>query len=401
MNRGIGRDRLLIHHMAQANIEKEKGNIDVVSMLSMNQVIEQTEMTTSMIEINDTIVRMSGLNLPVADLRLKCQWDGMRLQKENIIENKNTSQTIYRIDRISDREIKECTGFPSLATMVAYIVVLNNGNMETLIETTTEMTWFEEWMLFFERVWGKSCTRWADCRRKYHISDRCCCRVYDVKRKISMQIRRSWPRFATQREDVTLRRKQWSETYGENRRLIMWDNTNVRMPKPSQAEAQRLTFSSYYGANVGKGSVFIQPCGWMGTGEIWTGGVSDSDYMIRSNILKYQEHYLPIFDSRDESIPWTNICDKGYRISTYAFTCGGQKVWQPAFARSDKKFTSEQTLRSASIAADRSGNERAVKYAKMCGYISAGLKENGSSARLCESWLILGFQVNFMFKPVH
>lgn len=124
----------------------------------------------------------------------------------------------------------------------------------------------------------------------------------------------------------------------------------------------------------------------MGTGKIWTGGVSDSDYMIRSNILKYQQRYLPIFDSHDDSTTWTNIGDKGYRITTYAFTCGGQEVWQPAFA--DKKFSSEQTLRSASIAADWSGNERAVKYAKMCEYISSGLKQYGNSTRLCESWLV-------------
>lgn len=145
----------------------------------------------------------------------------MRLQNEEKVEETNTNKTIYRIDEISDKEIKECTGFPSLATMIAFIVVLNNGNMEKLIETTTEMTRFEEWMLFFERAWGKSCSSWADCRRKYHISDHCCRRLFDDKRTICMRIRRSWPRFATQREDVALRRKQWSETYGENRRLIM------------------------------------------------------------------------------------------------------------------------------------------------------------------------------------
>lgn len=73
MNRGIGFDRLLIRHMAQAIIEREKGNVDVVSMLSMAQVFEQNEMTTnSRDELNDTIVHLCGLNLPVDVLKLKC-----------------------------------------------------------------------------------------------------------------------------------------------------------------------------------------------------------------------------------------------------------------------------------------------------------------------------------------
>jgi hypothetical protein len=139
----------------------------------------------------------------------------------------------------------------------------------------------------------------------------------------------------------------------------------------------------------------------MGTGEMWTGGVSDSDYMVRSNILKYQQNYLPVFDPEHQEKKWNIILDKGYRITTAAWECGEQLVIQPAFAQSDKQFTSLQTLRSAAVAADRSGNERAVKYAKMCGYIHSGLKNNARSQRMCDVWLCWSFQCNFMFRPVH
>lgn len=67
-NKGIGRDRYLIRHISEANKEKEKGNVDVVSMLLMSQVIEQTEMLTpAIVNINDTTAHLSGLHLPVAD----------------------------------------------------------------------------------------------------------------------------------------------------------------------------------------------------------------------------------------------------------------------------------------------------------------------------------------------
>jgi hypothetical protein len=62
----------------------------------------------------------------------------------------------------------------------------------------------------------------------------------------------------------------------------MFDNTNINIRIPSDAEAQRSTYSLYYAGNVGKGACFMQPCGWMGSHEMWTGGVSDSAYMNQS-----------------------------------------------------------------------------------------------------------------------
>lgn len=58
-------------------------------MLSMSQVIEQQELlTSSEYDINDTVIQLSGLNLPVADLTLSCEWEGMRKPKGNVIEKK-------------------------------------------------------------------------------------------------------------------------------------------------------------------------------------------------------------------------------------------------------------------------------------------------------------------------
>ena len=57
-------------------------------------------------------------------------------------------------------------------------------------------------------------------------------------------------------------------------------------------------------------------------------------------------------------------------------------------------------LESASVAADRSGNERAVKNSKASGFIKRGLKPNASPARFNNVWLAWSFQANFMFAAV-
>ena len=57
-------------------------------------------------------------------------------------------------------------------------------------------------------------------------------------------------------------------------------------------------------------------------------------------------------------------------------------------------------LAAASEAADRSGNERAVKLAKKSGLLKRGLKPRASPIRLNNAWMSWSFQVNFMYAPV-
>ena len=78
-------------------------------------------------------------------------------------------------------------------------------------------------------------------------------------------------------EDDVLGGQHWESSSYSNKRVIFWDNTNIKLPQPSDATAQRNTYSAYYAGNVGKGAVFIQPSGWMGTHDLWMGAVSDTD----------------------------------------------------------------------------------------------------------------------------
>jgi len=198
-------------------------------------------------------------------------------------------------------------------------------------------------------------------------------------------------------EDRKLRREKWNIRY-DGKRVIMWDNTDIKLSKPSDASLQRLTYSAYYGGNVGKGAVFLQLCGWLGTHELWTGHVSDTEYFENSGILERQSKFVDESDEPDIKV--TNVLDKGYRSILAAWRTGRQLLLQPAFKRSDRKFTSREVLTSAAVASDRAGNERAVNVCKRSGMLQRGPESAELLSTVADVWLAWGFQANFMYAPV-
>ena len=187
-------------------------------------------------------------------------------------------------------------------------------------------------------------------------------------------------------------------------RPVMWDMTGISAYAFSNADWQRLTFSSYYSENCFKAGIFCQPCGWMGTINAWTGGVSDSDYNRRAGYLKkqqeFQEKDLVEIDGERRVIRFLNIYDKGYRAKMAAWENGRQLVLQPDFKESDKRCNRDQTISSASVASDRGGNERVVNVSKRAGLISKGFQPNADPIRFNNVWLTWSFQANFMFDRV-
>ena len=192
----------------------------------------------------------------------------------------------------------------------------------------------------------------------------------------------------------------------KNGRFIMHDMTNVPLMQPSDAELNRALWNAYYGGCCGKGGIFTQMCGWEGTLELFTGAIGDSDYIKLSKILKTQNDFSECdLGSNGEKIPFINIFDKGYRVLLECLNEGGQfkLCWQPVFARSDERYGTYATLHTAAVAFTRSGNERSVKHMKHSWLISLGGigRPNIDLNMLSDSWLVWGFQVNFMYDPVH
>ena len=225
-------------------------------------------------------------------------------------------------------------------------------------------------------------------------------RIFLTKLDLIKSCRASWPRFASFSEDFALMKKKWKDKY-KGVRIVMWDNTNVNLAfKTGDADAQQLTYSMYYAGNCAKAGVFLQLCGWMGAEHLWAGATSDSHYQEHTKIFEKQEKFAKEDTVDGKYIAFTNILDKGYRVNLPAWRAGRQQVYQPIFAKSNKKFTGRETIRSDDVATDRSGNERAVNWSKESGYIKQGFPQHGNTYLLDNTWLAWSYTVNFMYKPV-
>ena len=265
---------------------------------------------------------------------------------------------------LGDDEIKRRTGFQSEVAMLSFAINVCNGNFDLFKETNSILTWYEEWLLYFEAVWGKTHTRMNDLAVMFKTQNETVYEIFDCKIHLILRCRSSWPTYASYDEDRLLRKAKWNSKY-DGKRIIMWDDTNVPFQyKPSSARNQRLTYSSYYGMNCAKGGVFLQLCSWMGVAELWVGGTSDSHFMEHTDILKQQEEFARSDLVGGKYLPFSLILDKGYRIIAICWKKGQQVYYQPIFASSDRRFTLNETPTSAGIAADRSGNERAVNTSK-------------------------------------
>jgi hypothetical protein len=188
----------------------------------------------------------------------------------------------------------------------------------------------------------------------------------------------------------------------KNQRIILWDTTNIPIPQPGDAEGQSLTWNSYYHQNCGKAGIGVQPCGWIRCAELWMGAASDTLYHSKNEgILPMQQEFQES-DKIDETIiPFIQILDRGYQVQKASLDAGKQKVEQPFFADKEGFFSTSQVQRSAAVASERSGNERAVRICKLPGYIQRGPHSRSEMDRFCNVWLAWTFQVNFMFAPIH
>ena len=263
----------------------------------------------------------------------------------------------------------------------------------------TVLTWFEEWFFHFEYKWGRTLKRLVDAKKYYGPQEKYLRRGVARKYSIEQHAVSTWPTYASFAEDRELRRAKWNRKY-EGVRPVMWDMTNIPAFGFSDAGYNRITFSKYYNQNCFKGGVFAQLCGWIGTWSLWTGAVSDTDYNKRAGYIQNQKQFALNDLVNSKLVPFTNIYDKGYHARTVAWKEGEQLVLQPEWADSEKRFNRKQTLRTASVATDRGGNERAVKVCKRAGFISSGFHANACPQTLDDAWITWGLQANFMYNPI-
>ena len=128
--------------------------------------------------------------------------------------------------------------------------------------------------------------------------------------------------------------------------------------------------------------------------------MSDLDYHNRSGYLQAQREFQETDLVDGEVVPFTNIMDRGYRVTMSSWTEGRQLTHQPPSAKSDERFRGRQTIVAGKVAKDRSANERGVKVSKRTGLVKRGFQPGMSGKRFNYAWLTWTFQSNFMYRPV-
>ena len=175
----------------------------------------------------------------------------------------------------------------------------------------------------------------------------------------------------------------------------MWDDSNVDMNyQPTLSHVQRITYSSYYGGNCAKGGIFLQFCGFLGGFDLFSGGVSDSEYFtwdedkdgtptnhVVMGILRRQQIYQEMDLVNGEVKPFFNMLDKGFRVVQKTLE-RNQKIIQPIFTSSERNFYRNESLCISEVASDQSGNKRAVRCIKCAGYITKGLETHQNFERI-------------------
>jgi len=407
ISRGMGRDRSvrkILHNTFGA--EEESGKDGGWAMCAQ-KMAEESCPDQRRIPLNPSVAAAANIRLKKGNAD-EFLYEDKLFRATPVTETKNLRRKVDESPVVqpgmSDNEVKRRTGFPNEKTMLSYIIVACDGDVDKIKQRQTSLTWYEEWFMTFEYLWNRSINRLEDVQKTFSDSRReDILRVFDAKLDICWNSRESWPMFASFEEDKALQKDKWASRY-DGMRPVMWDMTGISAYAFSNADWQRLTYSSYYNENCFKAGVFCQPCGWMGTTNCWTGGVSDSDYNRRAGYLKmqqkFQEKDLVIIDGERRVIRFLNIYDKGYRAKMAAWENGKQLVLQPDFKDSDKRFNRDQTISSASVASDRGGNERVVNVSKRAGLISKGFLPNSDPIRFNRVWLMWSFQANFMFDRV-
>ena len=141
--------------------------------------------------------------------------------------------------------------------MIAYIVIVCNGDFDRMKERRSSLTWFEEWILYFEWKVDQTARRQIDIEHTWGIMHQQINDVKDHKLALEMSAMASWPRFASFDEDASLRKKdKWSRYDGY--RPIIWDMTNATTHAFSDTSIQRVTYSEYYAENYFKAGIFCQ-----------------------------------------------------------------------------------------------------------------------------------------------
>lgn len=189
------------------------------------------------------------------------------------------NDTVKSILKMEDSRLENQLKISGSAYLLGFTAIVCNGDVTSMVRTMhAALTWWEEWFLAYELIWGRSWVNQCDLAKEYHINPTKKNEIVDNKLEKILTCRNSFPRYCSHEEDVSLQTDKWVGVIDKAERIIEHDTTNVRMMfKPSLSSSQKITYSKYYGGPSAKGDVELQICGWMNANHMQRGvGINQS-----------------------------------------------------------------------------------------------------------------------------
>ena len=96
--------------------------------------------------------------------------------------------------------------------MLSCAAIICNGNLGEMLKSNSKLSWYEEWFMLFEIVWGKTMKRFVDmCSdNNYGIGDKAARSTFDKKIIMVIKCKCSWSMFASFEEDKALKDPTWT-----------------------------------------------------------------------------------------------------------------------------------------------------------------------------------------------
>ena len=136
--------------------------------LAHQQFIEMHDLHTgkqNLRDINPSLRELSGLDvhIPTSDngigsANAKSSGSGHRTESAGDVDAWRKLQlTIQNLDQ---QEVNHRTGLCDLCLLLSFVSVVCGGDLTSMTRTSSILTWFEEWILCCEFVWGRTLLRY-------------------------------------------------------------------------------------------------------------------------------------------------------------------------------------------------------------------------------------------------
>ena len=117
------------------------------------------------------------------------------------------------------RRIEAKNRFLSITEILSFVSKLYNGFLEYINQKLTRITWFNEYIFFFEMTWGRTITRWEDVERIYKV--RHPEKIFDIKLIILLNYWEIWTEFLSFGEDLCLWKRKLERKIWGHAGIIM------------------------------------------------------------------------------------------------------------------------------------------------------------------------------------